>query len=239
MFVGPDGDVVPSLTESEMREVDRVAIEETGPNLFQMMENAGRGLAVIALEMLDDLGDGPVVVLAGTGGNGGGGITAGRHLANRDVDVLVTVTDPTSLGEVPAFQLRVFDATQGKVVGLDDLDGVTPVLITDAVVGYSPHGAPRGAAEEMIEWANTQATDVLSLDVPSGVDATSGVTPGVFVTPDRTLTLALPKTGLGDAATGSIVLADLGIPLEAFRRAGVPLDRSPFDKRFLIPLHRA
>jgi NAD(P)H-hydrate epimerase len=40
MFVGPDGDVVPSLTESEMREVDRVAIEETGPNLFQMMENA-------------------------------------------------------------------------------------------------------------------------------------------------------------------------------------------------------
>jgi NAD(P)H-hydrate epimerase len=108
------------------------------------METAGRGLAVIALEMLDDLGDGPVVVLAGTGGNGGGGITAGRHLANRDVDVLVTVTDPTSLGEVPAFQLRVFDATQGKVVGLDDLDGVTPVLIIDAVVGYSPRGAPRG-----------------------------------------------------------------------------------------------
>jgi NAD(P)H-hydrate epimerase len=144
MFVGPDGDVVPSLTESEMREVDRVAIEETGPNLFQRMETAGRGLAVIALEMLDDLGDGPVVVLAGTGGNGGGGITAGRHLANRDVDVLVTVTDPTSLGEVPAFQLRLFDATQGKVVGLDDLDGVTPVLIIDAVVGYSPRGAPRG-----------------------------------------------------------------------------------------------
>jgi hypothetical protein len=86
-----------------MREVDRVAIEETGPNLFQRMENAGRGLAVTALEMLDDLGDGPVVVLAGTGGNGGGGITAGRHLANRDVDVLVTVSDPTSLGEVPAF----------------------------------------------------------------------------------------------------------------------------------------
>ena len=55
MFVGPDGDVVPSLTESEMREVDRVAIEETCPNLFQMMENAGRGLAVTALEMLDDL----------------------------------------------------------------------------------------------------------------------------------------------------------------------------------------
>ena len=59
-------------------------MQETGPNLFQMMENAGRNLAEMALERLGgDWQEARVVVLAGTGGNGGGGITAAHHLANR------------------------------------------------------------------------------------------------------------------------------------------------------------
>jgi NAD(P)H-hydrate epimerase len=69
---------------------------------------------------------------------------------------------------------------------------------------------------------------VLSLDLPSGVDATSGDTPGVHVRADRTLTLALPKTGLVASAAGSLLLADLGIPLATYRKAGVTLDSSPF-----------
>jgi hypothetical protein len=81
-----------------MREVDPVAAEETGPNLFQMMENAGRGLALAALEMLPRAPDGPTVVVAGVGGNGGGGIAAASQLANRDFDVLVTVTDEAGSG---------------------------------------------------------------------------------------------------------------------------------------------
>jgi NAD(P)H-hydrate epimerase len=68
---------VPALTTAEMREVDRIAIEETGSNLFQMMENAGRNLAEMALECLGTDGQKErIVALAGTGGNGGGGITA-------------------------------------------------------------------------------------------------------------------------------------------------------------------
>jgi len=70
---------VPAVTAEQMREVDRIAMQETGPNLFQMMENAGRNLAALSMELL---GNGwqqaSYLVLAGSGGNGGGGICAGR-----------------------------------------------------------------------------------------------------------------------------------------------------------------
>jgi hypothetical protein len=73
---------------------------------------------------------------------------------------------------------------------------------------------------ELIELCNRNATQVLSLDVPSGLDATTGETPGVAVRPDRTLTLALPKTGLA-VISGEIYLADIGIPPEVFRPLGL------------------
>jgi len=77
------GVLVPAVTTEQMREVDRIAVEETGPNLYQMMENAGRNLTAVALEMLGDGStESRILVLAGTGGNGGGGICAARHLAN-------------------------------------------------------------------------------------------------------------------------------------------------------------
>ncbi len=70
-FVSESGLVVPAVTTEQMREVDRVAIEEVGPNLYQMMENAGRSLASLCVETLGEgWATAPVVVLAGTGGNG-------------------------------------------------------------------------------------------------------------------------------------------------------------------------
>ena len=72
-FQTVDGIVVPVVTAPQMREVDRVAVEETGPNLFQMMENAGRSLAETAIAMLGARSQlSRILVLAGKGGNGGG-----------------------------------------------------------------------------------------------------------------------------------------------------------------------
>lgn len=82
-FVTDTGIEVPSVTEGEMRRVNRIAIEETGRTFYQMMKNAGRSLALQAIEMLGAGWDSEdIVVTAGTGGNGGGGICAGRHLAS-------------------------------------------------------------------------------------------------------------------------------------------------------------
>ena len=94
--VSDTGVIVPAITTNQMREVDRVAIEELGPNLYQMMENAGRNLALMVMDVLgSDWSSTPITVLAGTGGNGGGGICAARHLANRGADVALVVSEPT------------------------------------------------------------------------------------------------------------------------------------------------
>jgi NAD(P)H-hydrate epimerase len=68
---------VPAVDSAQMREVDRIAVDETGPNLYPMMENAGRNMALLAVELLDEQWQqAKVLVLAGGGGNGGGGICA-------------------------------------------------------------------------------------------------------------------------------------------------------------------
>jgi NAD(P)H-hydrate epimerase len=227
---------VPAVTAEQMREIDRIAIEETGPNLYQMMENAGRNLAQLTMEILGKgWGNANVVVLAGTGGNGGGGICAGRHLANRNLHVKLCLTKPERLGEVPAFQRRIFQSTGGKEVNLTELMGDSVDLILDAIIGYSLKAAARGMAADFIHWANDSKVPILSLDVPSGVDSTSGEAPGEFIKPQWTMTLALPKTGLLPQRTGELFLADIGIPAETFRRIGLSYT-PPFGEHFLVSL---
>ena len=218
-----------------MREIDRIAIEEVGPNLFQMMENAGRNLASVALDMLPAGRTRTVLVLAGTGGNGGGGLAAGRHLANHGVRVLTSLTSAYRLGEVPAAQLALLRHAGGEVT-------TTPPaevdLVVDALIGYSLRGAPTGVGAELIEWVASVDAPILSLDVPSGLEATTGETPGAVVAADRTLTLALPKTGLCHPAAGALTLGDIGIPAEVYRRAGVAGAADVFRDRYLVPLRR-
>jgi len=222
VFVADDGRHIPAVTADEMREIDRLAVQETGPNLFQMMENAGRNLARKALDVI---GDGwaraHVVVLAGGGGNGGGGICAARHLANRDIDVALVLSAPDRLGEVPAFQRKVFASTRGREIDVAALGRDRADLIIDALIGYSLRDAPQGRAAELIAWANHSGVPILALDVPSGVNATTGECPGAWIKAQTTLTLALPKTGLAHESVGELWAADLGIPRNTFERAGV------------------
>lgn len=229
---------MPAVTAAQMRQVDRIAMEETGPNLFQMMENAGRTLALLALEMLGkNWQQAQIVVLAGSGGNGGGGICAARHLANRGAAVTLCLAATDRLGDVPAFQRKIFQGTAGKEVERKALGRGAADCILDALIGYSLHAAPRGPVAALVQWANGADAPILSLDVPSGVDATTGETPGDFIQPELTMTLALPKTGLSPERTGDLVLADIGIPAETYRRMGL-VYRAPFGDRYWVPLTR-
>jgi NAD(P)H-hydrate epimerase len=219
-----------------MREVDRIAVEEVGLELLQMMENAGRTLAAFARELADGT-DGAVVVLAGDGGNGGGGLCAARHLSNHGWDVRVVLDRPgTELAGATATQYRVLRGTDATLLETDvetaDVDTVG--LVVDAVVGYGLVGAPRGRATDLIDAGNAATAPDLSLDVPSGVDATTGDRPGRAVDADHVLTLALPKTSL-PAVPGEPWLADVGIPLEVYRRAGIDYEQ-PFSGRARVRL---
>jgi len=97
-------------------------------------------------------------------------------------------------------------------IDADALSNERPDLILDAIFGSSLAGPPRGAARQMILWANGTGAPILALDIASGVDATTGETPGEFIRARWSMTLALPKTGLVPDRTGEVELADIGIP---------------------------
>ena len=225
LFWTEDGVPVPAVTAEQMREVDRIAVEDFGLGILQMMENAGRNLAQNVMDMVDrDRGE--ITVMAGAGGNGGGGLCCARHLHNRGFKVrLVLDRRTTALRDAASNQLRILQAA-----GLQPTEPVQAEeairraqLVVDALIGYSLRGAPRGGAADLIDLCNQHAARVLSLDVPSGLDATTGETPGLVVQAERTMTLALPKTGL-HSIPGDLYLADIGIPPEVYRQLGISFD---------------
>ena len=211
---------VPWLTTEQMVEVDRLMIEDLGIELIQMMENAGSNLAHLARERF--LGGDPtgktVVVLAGTGGNGGGALVCARRLVGWGANVEVVLSrSEEEFASVPGHQLSILQKLGVPCSVAGETDGPSTVdLVIDGLIGYSLKGSPRGAPVDLIRWANDQASPVLSLDVPSGIDAGSGKVFDPAIHATATLTLALPKVGLrADGAVGyvgELYLADIGVP---------------------------
>jgi NAD(P)H-hydrate epimerase len=216
---------VPAVTADQMREVDRIAVEDFGLQILQMMENAGRNLCEYVLELLGPE-HGQVVVCAGVGGNGGGGLACARHLRNRGVPVAVLLDhEAVPFGTPAANQLHILSSAGLKPENPDKASQLleSAAVVVDSLIGYSLHGRPRGRTAELIRLCNLASAPVLSLDIPSGMDATTGTTPGLAVRPARIMTLALPKTGL-DRFTGELQLADIGIPPQLYGKMGIDLD---------------
>jgi len=238
LFRTKESTVVPAVTAEQMREVDRIAVEEFGLTILQMMENAGRNLAENVMDMLGGA-RGEVTVLAGSGGNGGGGLCCARHLHNRGFQVWVVLSkEAKTLTGAARNQLHILRAAGVQPVAPSQAEDTIrhAQIVVDTLIGYSLRGTPRGRVAELIELCNQHATRVLSLDVPSGLDATTGKAPGPVVRPERTLTLALPKTGL-QRVPGELYLADIGIPPQVYRRLGLSFE-SPFGEHYWIRLER-
>ena len=208
---------LPALTTAQMVEVDRLMIEVYGIQLIQMMENAGRNLADLAQALLGgEVRDRPVLVLAGRGNNGGGGLTAARHLANRGAEVqVVTPREFDDFRGVPARQLDILLAMGVSVMTAGDgWELPSADLILDALIGYGLSGDPQGTTADLIQLANSHPAPILALDAPSGLDAGSGRVYHPCIQADATMTLALPKAGLFAApqVVGDLFLADISVP---------------------------
>ncbi|MDT8436140.1 MAG: NAD(P)H-hydrate epimerase [Gemmatimonadota bacterium] len=235
----PGGDKVAALSSAEMREVDRIAVEEMGPALLQMMEHAGRSLAVLAIRAVRDVyPGGRTVILAGPGGNGGGGICAARHLAWRLDEVELVLSAPEAdLSAAAAGQLALYRATGRDVLPSQELERRGPPnLVIDALLGYGLRGPPRGETERLIGWANGSGSRILALDLPSGTHPDTGDAPGARIRAAATLTLHMPKPGLRDPAAGRLYLADIGIPACVTGRIGV--EPPSYGPAFIVPLER-
>jgi NAD(P)H-hydrate epimerase len=236
-FITEDGLEVAAVTATQMTSLGEAIVNGGGVRLLQLMENAGRNAAEWVLGMA---GSGPlprVLVLAGPEDNGAVGVCAARHLANHDVDVALALTDPTHLSDAALQQRKAFQETPGHELPIERLEGEHPDVVIDALSGYISAGPLHGRAAQAIEWTNGVDADIVSLDVPSGVNATTGEAAGSAVFPHVTVTFALPFTGLHEENAGEIILADVGIPVGAFLRAGIPYT-SPFDRRYWVKLRR-
>ncbi|HCW76617.1 MAG TPA: NAD(P)H-hydrate epimerase [Candidatus Marinimicrobia bacterium] len=225
-----------ALTATQMAEVDRLMVEEYHIELAQMMENAGRHLATLAYSQLSVAGlatsDGNVVtILIGPGNNGGGGLTAARYLSNWGVVVNTILMQPVEkLRSVPAIRWQTLLKLPVKTGAWHDPETTEMIgsstLIIDAMLGYNQTGDPYGSIREAIPAINQLSVPVLSLDIPSGLDATTGTPGEPCIQANATLTLALPKTGLtnqsGKLYSGDLYLADIGVPPVLYTHLGLP-----------------
>jgi NAD(P)H-hydrate epimerase len=216
---------IPPISTDQMREVDRAMIEDYGITLMQMMENAGRNLARLAQQLFLKEADGkPVLLLAGSGGNGGGVLVCARYLHNWGYEMQVCLSKPAqAFTGVPLHQLNILQKL-GVLIKSDIPDEYKQqrALIIDGLIGYSLSGPVTGLTAEFIAWTNQQNCPVLSLDVPSGLDATLGLIGEPVIRARATMTLALPKIGLTEKPArkyvGDLYLADIGVPSQLYSR---------------------
>jgi ADP-dependent NAD(P)H-hydrate dehydratase / NAD(P)H-hydrate epimerase len=199
-----------------MRATDRWAIDERGIPGLELMERAGEGLADLVTAVAPE---GPVAIACGKGNNGGDGYVAARLLrvAGRDVRTLAVA---------PVQELRG-DAR----VNAERVDGVEPFEATrlrdcavavDALLGTGFSGVPHGAVADAVAALNAVGLPVVAADVPSGIDAATGVAEGEAVRARATATFAAAKPGLwinpGKSHAGAVRVVDIGIP------QGAPVD---------------
>ena len=212
-----------ALTRDQARELDRKAIQELGIPSVVLMELAGLAVARAAEHLAG--GEGPVLVVAGPGNNGGDGYVAARHLANRGVQTAILV-----------FAAEAQIAGDAKV-NLDILlrMGVpvrlltTPIawdlyrehlrlasVVVDALFGTGLRGEVREPGRTAIELLNQARKPAVAVDIPSGLDCDTGRPLGIAVEATVTVTFARAKAGLlqPEAAgyVGRLVVADIGIP---------------------------
>ena len=214
------------VSAKEMRWCDETAIRKFGIPGLVLMENAGRGVAENAQQHFGPLQGKDVLIFCGKGNNGGDGFVVARHLLN--AGAFVTVVLMTSPGKLSGDALTNYKTLEKvrresktslliKSYSRSLLGQLKkPSLIIDAIFGTGFSGKVLKPYAGAVQWINDQAVPVLSVDIPSGVDGTTGIVENIAVKARRTSTFGLQKTGLlcnqGQDYVGHVDLIDIGTP---------------------------
>lgn len=206
-----------ALTSEQARAAEEAAVA-SGASLADLMERAGSAVAAEAAALAPT---GRILVLAGAGNNGGDGWVAARvlHEAGREVSV-VAVAAPEAMRE-PASSAAARAAAAGVDWELAADASTAPMrlrgaaLAIDALLGIGAKGAPREVYADLVEALSDADTPVLAVDLPSGVDADTGLAPGPAVRASATVTFSALKVGLmlqpGADLAGEVSIAGIGI----------------------------
>lgn len=215
-----------TLTTAQCRAFDRYAIDVLGIPGIVLMENAGRNATAIICDLLPPGRTGRVSILCGKGNNGGDGFVIARHLTIRGIGVdIALAADPALLTGDAATNHGIVARMGIPVQPLHDAEQLTAgverwrtsALLVDALLGTGFAGEVRGFLAEVIEAVNAlQAPPVVAVDVPSGLNADTGLPGGTAIRADHTITFIAPKTGYAAPKARSFVgqlhVADIGAP---------------------------
>jgi len=239
------------VTASQMQELDRRTIEEGGIPGIVLMENAGRGAAELLVRSFPEARTGSIAILAGRGNNGGDGFVIARHLKNWGIQVKVYLF--SSIDEVKGdagTNLRSWLAMGGELVEVvfkGDFAGVKKEfskasLMVDAIFGTGLHAEVKGFLKDTISFINALPQPVMAVDIPSGLDATTGQVLGEAIRADLTVTFCLAKIGQviepGVSHVGQLEVIDIGIPRHLIREAAIKtslIDPDELDMSLLDP----
>jgi len=209
------------LTRNQAREIDRIAMQEYEIPGIVLMENAARGIAEVAADMVP--AGGTIAIVCGPGNNGGDGFAAARHLANAGRLPRLHLTVPPEkypAGSDPAVNLEITRA-MGIAVRAD-LELSDAALVLDAVFGTGLQREVRGSFRKVLKAIRDATRPVLAVDLPSGLDADTGEILGVCVRADVTATMVAPKVGFrtahGPAQVGRVEVVDIGAPAAILAR---------------------
>ena len=220
------------VTSETMRAIDSECIDKLGIPGLKLMENAGVGTVRFIERELGPQKDRTVTVVCGKGNNGGDGFVIARELRRSGASVSVYLVGHrddvsgdarTNLGRLGLE--NVVELSDGRSIA-----GFVEVMtksdfIVDAVFGTGFNGVPRGLSGTVIGQMNACGRPVLAVDVPSGLNATTGIAEGECVNAAWTCTMGLSKRGFyidhGRACVGKLHVVDIGVPAKAIEAVGV------------------
>lgn len=214
------------LDRASVRAVDRAAVEEYGIPGVVLMENAARGLADEAMRMLAGSGRAPsVLIVCGSGNNGGDGFALGRHLHNHGAGVRFVSLGTPRPGTDAALNRGICRAMHLHESPAEDLrKHLDCDLIVDAIFGTGLDRPVSGVPAQIIERINDAGRPVLAVDIPSGLDCDTGEPLGTAVRATRTVTFVGLKPAMSIPAArpylGQVTVAPIGAPVELLERFG-------------------
>jgi hydroxyethylthiazole kinase-like uncharacterized protein yjeF len=209
------------LTCAQAKALDTRALVHYGISTLVLMENAGQKVAEEILQSY--AGKKRIAIFCGKGNNGGDGIVAARHLLARGIQPKVYLAGMIKdVGKEARANLDILLKLQQKVteVSEENLSRISVGnygLIVDALLGVGLSGPVRGVYAGIIDMINSSNCRIISVDIPSGLDATTGKIHGCCVKADKTITFVAKKRGMalndGPSHCGKVLVTDLGILL--------------------------
>jgi NAD(P)H-hydrate epimerase len=213
------------ITAKQAKDIDIKVRKLFGISTLVLMENAGRQVADEAIKILKKKKTSKVAVFCGKGNNGADGFVAARHLLTRgikpDIFLAGKINDVKNEARINLeillkLKQKIIEAEEGNLHFIKNKISKY-ALVIDALLGVGLEGEARGMFRDLIGIINSSKAYILSVDIPSGLDATTGKVLGCCVKADKTVTFVAKKSGMvfgeGPKYCGRVIVKDLGIPL--------------------------